>query len=370
MTAPHALRLLMSVDAVGGVWTYAVDLAAGLARLGVTTVLAVLGPPPDAAQRAAAERVPGLRLIVLDHPLEWLAGSAAEVEASGAALARLARQMDADIVHLNAPGPAAALRFPAPVVIACHSCLATWWETMRGGPLPEDFAWRTELVARAYRAADLLVAPSASFAAATGAVYGLSALPLVVHNGRRPAMAESAVAVPPVAFTAGRLWDEGKDARTLDAAAAMLPFPVLAAGPVAGPNGVTAELRHLSLAGRLSATDIARLLASRPIFASAARYEPFGLAVLEAAQAGCALVLSDTAGFRELWDGAAVFVPPGDAAGFAAAIDRLATDRERRTEIGVAAQERAGRYSLGRQVDAMLSAYRLVLGRTGRNVAA
>ena len=39
-----------------------------------------------------------------------------------------------------------------------------------------------------------------------------------------------------------------------------------------------------------------------------ALYEPFGLAVLEAAQAGCALVLSDIPTFRELWDGAALFV--------------------------------------------------------------
>ena len=38
------------------------------------------------------------------------------------------------------------------------------------------------------------------------------------------------------------------------------------------------------------------------------RFEPFGLAVLEAARAGCALVLSDIATFRELWDGAALFV--------------------------------------------------------------
>jgi glycosyltransferase involved in cell wall biosynthesis len=370
MTAARDLRLLMSVDAVGGVWNYAVDLAAGLAARGVSTVLAVLGPAPDAAQREEAEGIPGLRLVLLDQPLEWLADGAAEVEASGTALARLAREVGADIVHLNAPAPAAAVRFPAPVVIACHSCLATWWATMRGGPLPADFAWRAELVARAYRAADLLVAPSASFAAATAASYGLSAPPMVVHNGRRPAAVEAAVAVPPVAFTAGRLWDEGKDARTLDSAAALLPFPLVAAGPVAGPNGAALELRHLSLAGRLSAADIARLLAAQPIFVSAARYEPFGLAVLEAAQAGCALVLADTAGFRELWDGAAVFVPPGDAAGFAAAIDHLAGDRERRSALGVAARERAGRYGLDRQADAMLAAYRLVLGRTGRNAAA
>ncbi|WP_431270358.1 glycosyltransferase [Dankookia sp. P2] len=131
---------------------------------------------------------------------------------------------------------------------------------------------------------------------------------------------------PLLAFTAGRLWDEGKAAMTLDAAAARLPFPLLAAGPIAGPNGARVELRHMQSIGRLSTSEIAAILATRPVFVSAARYEPFGLAVLEAAQAGCALVLSDTTGFRELWDGAAVFVAPDDAAGFAATVESLADD--------------------------------------------
>ena len=79
MTAPHGLRLLMSVDAVGGVWTYALDLAAGLAEHGVATGLAVLGPPPDAAQCKAVADITGLKVMVLDQPLEWLASSASEI---------------------------------------------------------------------------------------------------------------------------------------------------------------------------------------------------------------------------------------------------------------------------------------------------
>jgi glycosyltransferase involved in cell wall biosynthesis len=371
MTVRHGLRLLMSVDTVGGVWTYAVDLAAGLAARGVATVLAVLGPPPDAAQRADAAGIPGLQLVVLDQPLEWLAGSASEVEASGAALAALARETGADLVHLNSPAPAAATRLEVPLVIACHSCLATWWESLRDEPLPEDFRWRAELAARGYRSADLLVAPTAWFAGATRAAYDLPRTPLIVHNGRRSGAANGqAVASPPVAFAAGRLWDEGKGARTLDSVAALLPFPLLAAGPVTGPNGVTVDLRHLQLAGRLSAAGISAVLAAQPIFVSAARYEPFGLAVLEAAQSGCALVLSDTSGFRELWDGAAVFVAADDAGGFAMAIGMLADDPERRAALGVAARERAGHYSLERQVDGMLTAYRELLCRTGRDEAA
>ncbi len=58
---------------------------------------------------------------------------------------------------------------------------------------------------------------------------------------------------------------------------------------------------------------MATAYAAATVFASMARYEPFGLAVLEAAQAGMRLVLSDIPTFRELWDGAAIFV--GDEAG-------------------------------------------------------
>jgi glycosyltransferase involved in cell wall biosynthesis len=60
----------------------------------------------------------------------------------------------------------------------------------------------------------------------------------------------------------------------------------------------------------LSAREVAERLAERPVFVSASRYEPFGLAVLEAARAGCALLLSDIPTFRELWAGAAAFVRP------------------------------------------------------------
>jgi glycosyltransferase involved in cell wall biosynthesis len=116
-------------------------------------------------------------------------------------------------------------------------------------------------------------------------------------------------------FTAGRLWDEGKDARTLDAAAGILGVAIRAAGPIAGPDGAALRSENLHLLGALDADAMAHELASAAVFASAARYEPFGLAVLEAAQAGLPLVLSDIPTFRELWNGAARFVPCGRAAG-------------------------------------------------------
>ena len=351
-------RILVTADAVGGVWTYALDLARGLAARGLGTVLAALGPPPDAVQRAAAEAVPGLLLHRIEGPLDWMAERREEVAEVAAAVAALAAREDVALAQLNSPALAALARFPVPVVGACHSCLATWWRAVRGdAPLPAVFAWRTALLAEGYRAADALVAPSAAFAAATAEAYAMPRPPRVVHNGRR-ALAVPAAAPADLVVTAGRLWDEGKDVATLDRAAARLPVPVLAAGPLAGPNGARIEPRHLRTPGRLGEAALAAILAQRPIFASAARYEPFGLAVLEAAQAGCALVLSDIPSFRELWGDAALFVPPGDDVTLASIINALLRDRERRAACGAAAQARARRYSVEAMVGGMLDIYR------------
>jgi glycosyltransferase involved in cell wall biosynthesis len=357
-------RILMTADAVGGVWTHALDLARGLAAEGVETLLAVLGPSPDAAQLAEASAVPGLVLRPLDLPLDWLAERPGEVVAAGRALAAIAARETVELVQLNSPALAAGVRFPVPVVGVCHSCVATWWRNLRGTPLPEDFAWRSALVADGYAACDALVAPTAAFAAATAQVYGLTTPPRVVHNGRQPPAAP-ARRQGGFVFTAGRLWDEGKNLLALDDAAALLPVPVVAAGPIEGPNGARLHVRHLRLAGRLDTVGMAGVLARGPIFASAAYYEPFGLAVLEAAQAGCALVLSDIPTFRELWDGAALLFPPTDTAALTRAILGLLEDRERRAEFCAAARERACRYAVESMTAGMLDIHRELLRRNG-----
>lgn len=360
------LRLFMTADAVGGVWRYALDLARTLGPQGVTTTLAVLGPPPAADQAREARAVAGLRLLRTGLPLDWMAPSGETIGAAGAALAALAHQDKPDLVHLNSPALAAASAFPAPVVAVAHSCVATWWEAVRSGPLPPDFAWRTDLTAHGYRAADALVAPSRAFAEATARAYDLPVAPQVVHNGRRLVAPRDSVrpaAPPSFAFTAGRLWDEGKNLAALDRAAARLAIPVLAAGPTEGPNGAGIGLGHVRALGRLGEGDIARWLAAGPVFVSTARYEPFGLAVLEAAQAGCPLVLADIPTFRELWAGAAEFVPPDDAIAIAAAIDRVSRDARHRAHLGEAARERSRDYTVERMAEGLLGIYDHLMSR-------
>lgn len=365
MTPRH---VFMTADAVGGVWPYALDLARGLAGEGVRTMLAVLGPAPDIDQRATATAVPGLNLVHADLPLEWLALSGAVVEAAGAAVSAMARNSGADIVHLNTPALGSEGGFEVPVVAAAHSCVATWWSAVKTGPMPNDFSWRAALVRRGYANADAVIAPSMAFAAATQAAYGLQVPPETVHNGRSLPAGEPGGGLGDFVFTAGRLWDEGKGMAVLDAAAGRIATLVVAAGPISGPHGQSIPFSRMRALGRVDEAEIGRRLQARPVFVSPSLYEPFGLAVLEAAQHGCPLVLSDIATFRELWGGAAVFTPPGDEAALADALQRLMLDPELRHALGVAALERSRRYTAEAMVDRTLTVYRGLLA--GRRAAA
>ena len=174
----------------------------------------------------------------------------------------------------------------------------------------------------------------------------------------------------PGGLTVGRQWDEGKDVATLDRAASFTKVSIRAVGPTTGPNGASVALHHLAAVGPAGETEVRALLADRPVYLSAARYEPFGLSVLEAAQAGCALVLSDIPTLRELWGEVALFVPPGDAAGFAAALDSLIGDDLLRARLGAAALGGANRFTLEATVERLVGIYDRMLGRVISSVDA
>ena len=367
LTGAPATHVAMTVDAVGGVWTYALDLARGLGRAGVGTTLVVCGPPPSEAQRRAAEAVPGVGLVETDAPLDWTARDADGLVQAARAVAAVVRERKADLVHLNSPALAAFAEFDAPVLGVCHSCLATWWRAVKGGPPPADVDWRIEATAAGYAACRALVAPTRAFAGATAEIYRL-AMPHVIANGRAPVRVVRTLRDPFV-LAAGRLWDEGKDIRTLDDAARDIEAPVVALGPLHGPDRKGVRFDRLRTPGALDPLGVATEMADAAVFVSTARYEPFGLAVLEAAQAGLPLVLSDIPTFRELWTGAAQFVTPGDAAGFAAAVNRLLASPEAGRQAGVAARRQAHRYDVAAMTERYLALYGELGVYTARSTA-
>lgn len=346
-------RLLLVTDAVGGVWVYSLELARALKPFGFEAVLAVMGPSPSAAQREEAAE---FRLVDTGLPLEWLERDPTEIRHAGEAIAAIADRECADFVQTCSAALLAEVRFRQPCIAVQHSCVASWWAAVKRTPMPFEFHWRRELVEAGLRRAAAIVAPSISFAAETARIYDAPVPVNAVHNGRRP-MSFGRVPRGNFVFTASRMWDEGKNVGTLDEAAAQLSVPFQAAGPTEGPNGTGISLEHLETVGEISETRMAGLFSAQPIYASAALYEPFGLSVLEAAQAGCALILSDIPTHREIWSGAAIFVYPRDASAFAAAIEDLIENPDERRELGQLAHARAQLYSPERMARGMFDIY-------------
>jgi glycosyltransferase involved in cell wall biosynthesis len=104
--------------------------------------------------------------------------------------------------------------------------------------------------------------------------------------------------------------------------------------------------------------DLAGWMSRAAIYAMPARYEPFGLSILEAGLSGCALVLGDIPSLREVWRDAAIFVSPDDPTALAAAIQRLIDDAPLRAALGTRARRRAVRFSPLAMARGYLDAYR------------
>lgn len=357
--------MLMTADTVGGVWQFAIELARGLIARGDDVALATMGGAPSRDQLREA-RMPGLALYPGEFKLAWMGSPWADVERAGEWLQALAREVRPDVVHLNDYSHG-GLDWNAPVLMTGHSCVSSWWQAVHGAPAPaDDWARYHALVRDGLRAADLVVAPTRAMLDALGRHYGPLDATRVIFNGRTAATSLRTAAREPMVLAAGRLWDAGKNIAALAVAAPALSWPVVVAGEERHPDGGEANFPNVRLLGRLSTDQLAPWYASAAIYALPARYEPFGLSALEAAQAGCALVLGDIDSLRELWDDAAVFVEPGDARALERALQRLIAEPALRREYARRARLRATRYSPRAMVEGYRDAYARLLNQAGR----
>ncbi|HET7753762.1 MAG TPA: glycosyltransferase [Anaeromyxobacteraceae bacterium] len=350
------MRVLMTADTIGGVFTYASELAGALAARGVEVALATTGRRLAADQRAELRRARVGEVFESAWKLEWMEDPWTDVARTSAWLAGVAQRVRPDVVHLNefAHG---ALPLGAPALVVGHSCVVSWFEAVRGCAPPASFDRYREVVRRGLASADLVVAPTAAMLGALERHHGPLGRARVIPNGRAPERFRPA-AKEPFVLCAARLWDDAKNAAALDAVAAGLPWPVLLAGEEDHPDGARgARSSGARLLGRLSQEELARAYGRAAVYALPARYEPFGLSVLEAAHAGCALVLGDLASLRETWDGAAVFVAPDDHVALRDALRRLCADPARRAELSTLARARAAALTPDRMAAAYASSY-------------
>ncbi|MBU5638182.1 glycosyltransferase family 4 protein [Geomonas sp. Red69] len=354
--------ILMTADPIGGVWNYALELSRGLAPHGVRIALATMGRPLSPGQRREVADEANVTLFESGYRLEWMDDPWADVEMSGDWLLSLEAELKPDLVHLNGYVHA-ALPWRTPCLVVAHSCVLSWWEAVRGEQAPQRLEGYRVRVARGLAAADLVAAPSSAMLECIRRLY----LPLpdaqVVYNARgrtrfRPGRKEDFI------LSVGRVWDEAKNIGALVRNAYDLPWPVYVAGEINQPGGGAANVDGVNRLGFLEPESLAPWYTAAAIYVLPARYEPFGLTVLEAALSGCALVLGDIPSLRELWDGAALFVDPESALELQKQLCALCADRNRQASLREKALERSRSFSAARMTAGYLSLYARLCGTT------
>jgi glycogen(starch) synthase len=367
-------RILMTADTVGGVWTYALELARALANYKIEVAIATMGPEPSPAQRQEAKAIPNVDLFKSNYKLEWMQNSSSDLRAAGEWLLSLEKRLRPDVVHLNGYSHA-AWPWRSPKLVAAHSCLLSWWRACRFGEPPSEWNEYKSAVQCGLRAADLIVAPTRAMLNSLNENYGGAAktTSMVIPNGLAvesfaPAMKQKFI------LSAGRLWDEAKNIQTLGSVASELPWAVCLAGEKENDDGgnLTVGLKENCYPlGKLPRETLRYWYACASIYVLPARYEPFGLSVLEAALSGCALVLGGIESLKENWAQAAIFVNPADRIALREILVELIRNEMYRRRLGQAARERALQFTSTRMAEKYVDAYSALLTRrTSKEVAA
>src|SRR5579872_1004028 len=343
--------ILMTTDGVGGVWTYCMELAGAFRHRSANVVLASMGNALSPAQAQEAARQSNLVLLESTFRLEWMTDAWADVSRAGDWLLDLEHQWIPDIVHLNGYAHG-ALPWRSPVLIAGHSCVLSWWEAVKGVAAPASWDTYRQKVTHGLHAAQTVVAPSHAMLASLRKYYGPLPNGMVIYNGRSSSNFGIA-AKEPYLLAVGRLWDEAKNIQLLAQLADRLPWPIYAVGESSGKE-LSAGLWPL---GVLPPSELTDWLRRASIFVHPARYEPFGLSILEAALSGCALVIGDIQSLRELWEGAAMFVSPDNPEQALATLQELIRNESLRRALAQKAHSRAMDYGPERMADAYLAVY-------------
>jgi glycogen synthase len=354
------MRILVTADAVGGVWIYTRELVSGLVQRGHFVILVSFGslPRPDQLLWLRELDQHRLEFHATEFPLEWMQEAECGIAESLSYLERLIHESKPDLLH-SSQYCYGAVSCGVPKLVVAHSDVRSWWKAVHGKAPPDSawLDWYTATVSRGLSSADAVVAPSQWMLDTLAREYGSARRGRVIYNGRNPALFRPAPLKHKRVVSVGRLWDEGKQVRLLLERKHALPVHI--AGPNQHPDrtGIHLDPAWLSNPGvkisdTQSETDLCTLFSEASVYAATSRYEPFGLAPVEAALSCCALVVNDIPVFHELWEDCALYFKRNDPDALAEAIRELAENTRLREQYADRAFERArSRFDSKRMVD-------------------
>ena len=368
------MRILLTTDTVGGVWTYTRELSEGLLAAGCEVLLVSLGRLPDRSQSAWTREMTHLhphafRYIATDRPLEWMHENAVCYTGVQDLLLDLIQSFRPHILHFNQLC-FGALSAAVPKLVVVHSEVVSWFEACRGEAPPRNawFAQYEMVVTWGLREADHIVAPSAWMLERVSRIYGPFPRSGVIANGRTMDYDLGSLQTSErklQAVIAGRMWDEAKNLALL--AKVNSPIPLLIAGECSFENSsATTSLGTATCLGPLPEAELLKLMAESSLYIVPSIYEPFGLAPLEAALAGCALLAMDIPSLREVWGEAALYFQSPDD--LSRRLTKLASNPAEIRRLAAAAECRARElYSRERMTAHYLDLYQNLVSQN-RNV--
>ncbi len=366
------MHVLITADTVGGVWTYTRELVIGLTRRGARVTLVSFGEIPAPGQTQWMSRLENLDYRPTGFKLEWMQDCEADLAASAEYLGAVIGESKPDMVHLS-QFYYGGLDCAAPRVVVAHSDVVSWWMAVHGQEPPDSpwMRWYRRAVIRGITGATAVVAPSKWMLDQVVRYYARPSKSAVIYNGRTPLLFNPHMSKEDTIASVGRLWDSGKNAQLLFRQD--LPAPVCLVGADHSPES-RAESSTESWSGRgrvpgvqvedyMDEKHLSLVLAKTAIYAATSRYEPFGLAPVEAALSRCAIVASDIPSFRELWEGAAVFFRDNDAESLKEALETLTNNAALRQSCANLAYNHARqKFHAGRMVDDYLALYQELVG--------
>ncbi|MBY8962711.1 glycosyltransferase family 4 protein [Flavobacterium sp. D11R37] len=331
----------MTADTVGGVWTYTVDLCKAFEHYGTEVHLMTMGALLSNDQQMQVAQLKNVTLYESNYKLEWMQNPWQDIGLASQWVASVYKKVKPDVIHFNNYGQVNAYLWDCPVVTVFHSCVQTWWQAVKGEEAPAEWEEYKQVVENALAASDIVVAPTEAILQEAGKIYGNLPETEIIYNGRDISVNHLQQKEPYV-LSAGRVWDEAKNICLLSGVANNLDWPVYIAGGNTCPDtGVVYDNDNVHFLGFLKEADMQEQMAKAAVFCMPAKYEPFGLAVLEAALQGCALALGDIPTLRELWGDTAVFFNPFDEDESIAAIQSLIHDEKLRKTLAAKASMRA-----------------------------
>lgn len=357
------MRVLITADTLGGVWIYVQELVTGMVRRGVSVTLVSFGGIPTREQTKWLRELPEVDFRPTAFRLEWMQDSAADLERSAKFVSEVVRQVNPELLHLNQYSYG-SLAVDVPRLVVAHSDVVSWWVAVHGQP-PSDDVWMRhyrEVVTRGLAQATAVIAPSRWMLDQISEHYIRPAHASVIYNGRSPERFEPNAQKQDYMVSIGRLWDCGKQTDLLTQCE--LPMRTIVAGSECHPDeNFRVEVRgrgstQVEFVGCQSAQEVQKLLSHASVYAATSRYEPFGLAPVEAALSRCAILANDIPAFREIWGDNARYFQRNDAQSLADTAARLYRDATLRREYADRAYEHARQhYSADRMVDEYLALY-------------